>query len=225
MVLEELWQMICGRIFPRASTEDLFNQYADFDRRIDLPEAPAIRRNNLGSYLQTFCRKPDILLVGEAAGPWGCRFSGVPFTGEQQLLAYPRFPFSGEQSSRNDPPTEALRRGNRPPYISQSAKAFWEVLERYYADPAFLVWDLVPLHPHEENRLLSVRTPTRTEVRLFSSILAEVVRIVSPKTIIAVGRKAERALHLVGVHSAYVRHPARGGKAEFETGIRRILGV
>ena len=112
-----------------------------------------------------------------------------------------------------------LRRGNGPPYTSQSATVFWDVMARYYDDPGFLVWDLVPLHPHKQNRLLTVRTPRSPEIRCFSRVLAEVVRIVAPDTIIAVGRKAEQGLNMLGLHCCYVRHPARGGRDLFRRGI------
>jgi hypothetical protein len=41
--------------------------------------------------------------------------------------------------------------------------------------------------------------------------------------VVAVGRKAERSLKLMGVPAAYVRHPARGGAKEFIKGLERLV--
>src|SRR5690606_10917057 len=111
--------------------------------------APAIRRDNLRSYLAAYESMPDILLVCEAPGPWGCRFSGVPITSESQLLD-PAFPVHGRKSS-----TAAE------PYSEYSANIHWRVLAPYF--PRFLTWNTVPLHPHREDPL-SIRTPTNREI-------------------------------------------------------------
>jgi hypothetical protein len=223
--MRELLELLERTVFPIASTSELFNQYADEDPLVDAPGAADIRRHNLIGYLMRLPPRPTVLLVGEAAGPWGCRFSGVPFTGERQLLSCPGFPLQGERSSRDNPPAGMLRRHAAPPYVSTSALVFWDVMLPYYRDPGFIVWDLIPLHPHEANRPLTVRTLTRAEIHRFAGIVAEVVRIVAPETIIAIGRKAEQGLSVASIGSEYVRHPARGGAAEFAAGIRRIPGV
>ena len=61
------------------------------------------RQGNLLNYLLHFEGKPRYLIVGEAPGPWGCRFSGVPFTSERQL-AQGELPFAGEPTSIHNPP-------------------------------------------------------------------------------------------------------------------------
>ena len=60
--------------------EGTFNQYRDVTARFDLPNGAAIRRANLRCYLELFAGA-SYVLVGEAAGYAGCRFSGIPFTG------------------------------------------------------------------------------------------------------------------------------------------------
>ena len=56
-----------------------FNQYLESNPDLEKPDGPAIRRRNLRRYLCEFANA-SYLLVGEAAGYAGCRFSGIPFT-------------------------------------------------------------------------------------------------------------------------------------------------
>jgi hypothetical protein len=43
------------------------------------------------------------------------------------------------------------------------------------------------------------------------------VKIIDPKRIVAIGRKAKVALKYIGVPGVcYVRHPSRGGSKQFE---------
>ena len=117
MVLDEAWDFFQERVFPLPSSERLFNPFHDWDPRVDLPAGPEIRRTNLFNYLSSFTRKPPLLMIGEAAGPWDCRFSGVPFTGEKELSTGV-LPFRGARSSRDEP---LMTIGKSPPYTSHSA--------------------------------------------------------------------------------------------------------
>jgi len=217
MVLHNLWAFIEKELFPKESRPDLFNQYRSLDENLDLSDAASVRQRNLRNYFESFSEKPSILLVGEAAGPWGCRFSGVPFTGEKQLFEK-SVPFPGKQSSRDDPkyPTKKL-----PPFISTSAKIFWDVLKPYH--PKFFVWDCVPFHPHVEGTALSIRTPKKEEIKEFSILLDKIIEVVKPVEILAIGRTAQNALSLLSKDSIYVRHPANGGGKKFREGMERFF--
>lgn len=200
--------MLQDEVFPLASTDRLFNQYGDRDPVLDLPDAPRIRRDNLKAYLNAFDVLPQVLLIAEAPGPWGCRFSGVPITSEAQLLDAD-FPIHGARSSASgDPNTEYC------------ANIHWRVLTPFF--PRFLTWNAVPFHPHKEDPL-SIRTPTRREIDAFSEVVRGFVDVIRPSHVVAVGRKAERSLDLVGVDHTYVRHPSQGGAKLFEAGVIRVL--
>lgn len=160
---------------------------------------------------------PSILVVGEAAGPWGCRFSGVPFTGEEQLIRGV-LPFVGGRSS-NDKPLIDVEKPH--PYTSNSAEIFWEVMETNY--PKFLVWDCVPVHPHELGEPLSVRNPSPEEIEQFSHLLKEIYDVMKPTVVAAVGRIAESALHRIGLKAIYVRHPSHGGADKFRAGMEAVF--
>ncbi len=204
-----IWNTIEALVFDVPSTPDLFNPYSDMNVELDRVDATAIRRKNLRSYIFDHVKGVEILLVAEAPGPWGCRFSGVPITSESQL-ADPKFPAAGRQSS--------LR---REPYSEYSATIYWRVLKPYYTST--FVWNTVPFHPHHINQPLSIRTPRQNEINRFLPLLSEIVDFVQPRKVLAIGRKAENALQRIGAVSTYVRHPSQGGARLFEHGVRSAI--
>ena len=72
---------------------------------------------------------------------------------------------------------------------------------------------------------MSNRTPTKKEVDQNIHYLKTLIDMFKPKTVIAIGRKAESALLRLGVGHSYVRHPAQGGQKEFVSGIKKIYGL
>ena len=191
------------------STEDLFNPYSTVDPERDRAGADAVRQENLRRYVTERDRVPRLFVLAEAPGPWGCRFTGVPITSEAQLLD-PSFPHGGEQaSSRDEPHTE------------YSASIYWRVLAPYTRD--LLTWNTVPFHPFKPGKPMSIRTPRVSEIKQFTPLLADMLAVLRPERIAAIGRKAERALSLVGAEATYVRHPSQGGALLFEEGMRTII--
>ncbi len=207
---QAIWSVFEARLFPVPSTDRLFNPYRDRHPELDRPEAPAIRQRNLWRYLAAYEAPPPVLLLAEAPGPWGCRFSGVPLTSESQLLD-PDFPLEGEASGLSERP-----------HREYSARIYWRVMRPYF--PCFFTWSAVPLHPHRPDAPLSIRTPTQREVRDWVPLVAAIVEALRPRQIIAVGRKAEFALRLLGIACTYVRHPSQGGARQFEAGVQTLLG-
>ncbi len=209
MLLRDLWAVLEEHVFPRPSTEELFNPYRDRNEAVDLPDAPAIRRQNLRSYLACYETLPPPLLVAEAPGPWGCRFCGVPLASEAKLVDT-AFPIHGRPSGTHETP-----------HKEYSAGIYWRVLRPYF--PHFFTWNSVPLHPHPAGEPLAIRTPRRSEVQTFEPALAGLVEALRPEHVAAVGRKAERALREIGVGCTYVRHPSQGGARMFEAGVLALL--
>src|SRR4030042_1763703 len=214
MILQDIWNFCEKEIFSVPSTDILFNQYKDFDGRVDLPNAAEIRKNNLFNYLKSFLKKPEFLVVAEAPGPWGCRFSGIALTSENQLF-YNQLPFSGHVSSRTEPTIDVKKSS---PYKSNTSNQFWNVMLPFYE--IILVWNCVPFHPHKVDRILSpIRNPSNPEVMQFSHILHWLNTILRPKRIISVGTKAFSALTTLKIESTYVRHPSHGGYQKFKESI------
>ena len=209
MPLDDLWQFLERTVFTEPSTPTLFNQYNEMTPGIDKTDAVTIRRENLKNYHSHFDRRPAILLVGEAPGPSGCRFSGVAFTSEFQLVSK-LLPFAGCQSS-----------SRTKPYKEASATTFWSAMERFESH-AF-VWNCVPFHPHEEDKPLSIRAPTTAEIRKYAHILRGVVDVLQPRHVVSIGKHAARTLRELGISAQHVRHPSHGGAGEFRAGVRRVL--
>ncbi len=161
------------------------------------------------SYIAHFSQHPEILLVGEAAGYRGCRFSAVPFTSEAHLLM--GTPVKGNPSSRNSAP-----------WVEPSAKVFWVNLKPF--SQRFFVWNALPFHPYREGNPLSNRTPTKKEFAAHQHFLAGILVILRPETIGAIGKQAEAMLRGMGYPCTYyIRHPSYGGKKEFEQGLREMF--
>ncbi|MDP3181729.1 MAG: hypothetical protein Q8M54_02795 [Desulfobaccales bacterium] len=220
MILQDIWDFCEREIFSVPSTDILFNQYKDYDERVDLPNAIEIRKNNLFNYLKSVQRRPEFLVIAEAPGPWGCRFSGIALTSERQLISK-LFPFSGMTSSRKDP-DPILNIKQSPPYRSTTSDRFWNVMLPFYDN--ILVWNCVPFHPHYDGMILNpIRIPSPEEVRQFSHILYKLNIILSPKKIISVGKISLNALKKLNVASNYVRHPSRRWFREFKEGILRVF--
>lgn len=212
MVLNPLWDLLEKRVFTIPSTDDLFNQYFDIDKQHDLPNGAQIRRDNLKNYFYSFSEIPKILLIGEAPGKAGCRFSGIPFTSEDQLCNN-TLPFTGKQSS------------NRPRlWREPSAKKFWDnVLP--YALKVF-IWNAIPIHPHETSACLKNRKPDKEiKKEFYLSLLSDIIAILRPKLIVALGRVPEKALISIehNTEIKYVRHPSYDRKKEFPQQIKAAL--
>ncbi len=210
MPRKAIWSHFSRTLFTTPSTPRYFNPYYPQDNsEIDLPHAHQIRRDNLRNYLGSFEEKPSVLIIGEAPGWRGCRFSGVPFTSEAQLSRR-QLPFSGQRSSRG-----------AAPLAESSATIFWRLLKPYH--PRFFVWNCIPFHPHQPDLPFSNRTPTGSEISRHAPLLLHLLALLSPERIVALGRSAQHSLEQIEVPATYVRHPSHGGAKAFQAGMERLL--
>lgn len=212
MLLQPIWEWLQAQVFTlpvlSEGSRPQFNPYQGVNPSVDRPGADRIRRENLRRYLQSFNSWPEVLVVGEAPGWRGCRFSGVPFTSEAQLNG--ELPFAGEQSSLG-----------AQPYREATATIFWRVMRKLH--PRFLAWNNLPLHPHQLGKPLSNRTPAPEEIRAAERMLAELIALLEPKWIVAVGKSAQTALQYLGIAPICVRHPGHGGAKAFEIQMQALF--
>jgi hypothetical protein len=183
-----------------------FCMFRDADPALECADGPALRRANATAYLDARAGRSPLLLVGEAMGYAGGRFSGIAFTAERTLLGWGA-PFA---------PTSLRREG----WAEQSGTIVHGTLARLGIAGDTVLWNVVPAHPHRPGQPLSNRTPAVGELRAGAQVLGELIERLAPRATIAVGRSAERALRELGLPcQASVRHPANGGATAFRSGL------
>jgi uracil-DNA glycosylase len=211
MVLDGLWAYLEREVFVFPSTSCLFNQYRASRGTFDKADAHLLRRANLRYYLESFQARPRFMLVGEAPGWRGCRFSGVPFTSEAQLCQG-LLPFRGQQTSNRTPA-----------YDENTAVRFWHRMRDRHS--LFFAWNSVPFHPHRAEAQDTNRKPSSKEKKETAYLLRGVYERLEPSCVVAVGRQAEKSFQDLGIPVTYVTHPARGHHKQFEKEILAVLSA
>ena len=193
----------------------VFNQFAEVDLSYDRPDGADRRCANMRLYLQEF-RDAAYVLVSEAPGYAGCRFSGVSFTDERLLVGPDALPWARangryRRSSRDD----------RPLSREMSATIVWGTLgERR----DIIFWPSFPWHPVGGRGPLSNRTPRKQELDTGREILRLFLdQLFTGRELFAVGRYGQAALKALGYDRAgYIRHPAQGGANEFRRAVMAL---
>lgn len=203
-----------GQLAAYPPTKSVFNPY-----HITNPHHHLCQQN-LIAYLERMQRfPPTLFLVGEALGYKGGRLTGIPFTSERILTNHPDlFPIDIFQLDHSRQPTS-----------EQTATIMWESLQNLTRSkivkaeserpPLPLLWNAFPFHPHQPDQPLSNRAPTLAEIKRAAHFI-EALRIIFPMArLVAVGQKGSKALTMLELPHVTIRHPARGGKADFIKGL------
>ena len=199
---------------PRGACPGVVNPYREAFPELDGPAAPRRRRENLEAYLERV-GTPRLVLVGEALGFRGGRFSGIAFTSERQLAGSDgrRLPWAGSPflaTSRNP----AL-------WLEPSGSIVWDALGGEARGA--LLWNSFPWHPYGARGPLSNRTPERSLVAANLHVLERLLAEIPGARVLAVGRTAQGALAELGVDAPALRHPAHGGAVLFREQLREEL--
>ena len=210
MIFNDLWNFLEKELLKIDSNSELFNHYKDIDENYDKKDANKLRIKNLKTYIESFNQKPKFLFIGEAPGFRGCRFSGIPFTSEKQLVDK-NFHLNGLQTSKNKPFSES------------TATIFWSIMEQHHNK--FFIWNAIPFHPHKKNDICKNRPPRKKELQQFENFLKELISLIKPEyeKIISIGKKAEKILNELKIDKKYIRHPSHGGKSSFEEEILKLF--
>lgn len=211
----------------------VFNPWRDSDDRDRAPrrEMPKLRRENMAAYLEARARSARFLLLGEAPSHRGCRFTGIAFCSETELI-------HKHALVARRPLALTSRDGQTKPQRERSAAVIWSEIERAGAAFDVVLWNAFPWHPYrpapEEGEAqmdgpcgpMSNRRPRLTEVvdgrRALAALLA---CFTHPLEILAVGKVAEEALARWPEFACagYMRHPAQGGEAKFRAAFRQAV--
>jgi len=192
-----------------------FNPYSDRCLVHDLDDAPVRRSQLLLQMLEIAERvEVDSIWVGRDLGFRGGRRTGMALTDDVHF--HDHLSRWGISQTR---PTLG------PPVSERTATIIWEMLERI-PTPIFL-WNVFPLHPHEPDTPFTNRTHNARERKVGAEILHQLIRLVRPKKLIAVGNDAEKVLGKIsgGTAIVKVRHPSYGGQAAFLRQTRELYGV
>lgn len=204
---------------PVGNSSGIANPYRDEDGDLDRSGAAKIRRKNLRIYLERV-GVPRLVLLGEAIGYRGGRFSGIPFTGERQIAGEgdERLPWSEGAGFRASSRHPSL-------WLEPSGTIVWSALAALPAAPrGVLLWNAFPWHPQGAGGALSNRTPERSMLQENLHVLETLLSLLpAGARIAAVGRTAEAALGLLGAPAVPLRHPAHGGATRFRSQLGELL--
>lgn len=208
-VVEDFVAMVADLRF-----NDAFNPYSDVCSDFDRPDAAAIRRANLTAALDAALTKGvDSVWIARDLGYRGGRRTGLALTDEVHL---------GAHASLLG--TEGFQRSTLGPVAAErTATVIWRMLIEIRR-PVFL-WNVFPLHPHEPGHPMTNRSHTRSERHACRHVLVTLLNLLSPQSVLAIGRDAEMAMADLGIPAKQVRHPSYGGQPEFIAGITKHYGL
>lgn len=189
----------------------LFNPWRDHCPHDCHGNGPEAKLERLARHLDC---DAAFILVGEAPGYQGCRYSGIAFTSERLLLegAIPRIPALSQRLSTR-----------RLPFSEPSATIVWKTLINLGIAQRTILWNALQLHPHRSDNFWSNRTPTPAELALGAPALHALIAAFPAAKVVAVGKKAEQLMMAMGVTpTACVRHPANGGATAFAAGMAAL---
>lgn len=193
---------------------NVFNPYADVCATNDRPDAVAIRRRNLEVYLcATLENGIDTIWFGRDLGYRGGRRTGVALTDEAHLPALATL--LGAETIGRATKGEAMS--------ERTATVIWGMVFELGRLPFF--WNTFPFHPYEPGDPMSNRAHSRRELEQVWDLNIELLNLLQPKTLVAIGNDAHNALTREGLTCEYVRHPSYGGQSDFVVGLRRIHGI
>ena len=195
--------------------DHVFNPYTDRCPVHDREDAPERRSENLQAVLEAAGGgSVDALWIGRDYSYRGGRRTGLAFTDDEHLDEHAgRWGLTAQRPTRGAVVRE------------RSARVVWSVLSRIGA--TVFLWNVFPLHPHQPDSPFSNRSHAAMERRAGEYLLEQLVRLLDPAAIIAIGKDAEQAARrLAGpAEVVKVRHPSYGGQTEFLAGMEAYYGL
>lgn len=210
----------------------VFNPWRDHDERDRAPrrDMPRARRDNMEAYLEARRGHARVMLLGEAPSHRGCRFTGIAFCSETELVHK-----AGLVARRQLALTS--RDAQAKPQRERSAAVIWSEIERAGHPFEVVLWNAFPWHPYRADGgddskgpcgPSSNRKPRLTEVEQGRAALGALLACFThPLEIFAVGKVAEEALRRwdEAKCSGYIRHPAQGGESRFRAQFREQVAA
>jgi hypothetical protein len=211
------------------SVQNVCNPWCDRDINLEYDvgsHAASIRRAQLTAYLSERMASATTVLIAEAPGYQGARFSGMAMTSERIVLnnhasvrAHHVWRHStGQRTSRPDVARAGETGMNEP-----TATVVWShLLQAGFDSHSCVLWNTFAFHPHRPNAPMTNRTPTPTEVALAAPLLHAFLALFPTCRVVALGKIAHGALSAMGVTALSVRHPSMGGATQFRAQMQAL---
>ncbi|MDF4194206.1 uracil-DNA glycosylase, partial [Bacillus amyloliquefaciens] len=203
--------------------KSVFNPWTDFDSNCDFSSsAPKIRENNLKEYLNFLKsrRKVKLIIVAEAMGYKGGKFTGIPLTSERLLLNKHRYVKVGGFTKSNFHQTSIKSNG----FSEPTSTILWDLINSNNINiDEFLLWNIFPFHPYKRYNKCSNRTPLSSEIEEGGYYLKLILKIWPQVSIVGIGKKSQNYLTRHRIEHHQVTHPANGRKAQFVLDFQNAL--
>ena len=192
--------------------ENTFNPYSDCCSVHDRNDAPRRRSQTLQAMLGSAKKAAiDSIWIGRDLGYRGGRRTGLAFTDDTHIHKHAeRWELSIERPTRGEIVAE------------RTAGIIWQVLSQIKM--SVFLWNVFPLHPHEPDNPFSNRSHNARERSIGEQFLFQLVILLRPRRLVAIGNDAARTAHrMQGCHSVvHVRHPSYGGQKQFVAQISEL---
>jgi hypothetical protein len=187
------------------SLENVFNPYLDRCAACDVHDAPKLRKNALNGMLNAAVQQDiDSIWIGRDLGYRGGRRTGLALTDDVHLAAH---------AKRWD---IEIKRATKGEFVKErTADVIWGKLN-LICDPIFL-WNVFPFHPYEPENFFTNRAHNSTERKIGEGILFELIKLLKPRRLIAIGNDAAEVAHRLKYKQdvVQIRHPSYGGQNIF----------
>lgn len=197
------------------SFRDTFNPYSDRCAVHDCADAPRRRCDALLAVLEVAAKSEvDSIWIGRDLGYRGGRRTGLAFTDDVNLFSHAdRWGVSVKRSTKGRPVAE------------RTARIIWEILNQIEA--VVFLWNIFPLHPHKPSCPFTNRMHNARERRAGEVLLHQLVLLLRPRRLVAIGNDAASTACRVFRHNkvAQIRHPSYGGRSQFVEQTRELYGM
>ena len=196
--------------------EDCFNPYSDRCEVHDRRDAPRRRAATLSAMVHRAAKEPvDAIWIGRDLGYRGGRRTGLALTDDVHMAQHAMCWNIAQMPER---PTVGGAVAER------TAAVIWGMLENIEA--RIFLWNVFPLHPHESGDPFTNRQHNARERRAGEEILKQLIVLLRPARIVAIGNDAAAAVNRIteSVPVVCVRHPSYGGQTQFQRQISELYG-